>query len=198
MKAPIMNQVLPNSNPQGADSEMLDRLRSATFNYFRNEVNPRTGLIADKTQPGSPSSIAAVGMGLSAYIVAIERGLLSRPEAVRRTLTLLKFFHASHQGPEADATGYKGFYYHFLDMQTGRRAWNCELSTIDTAIFMAGVLTAASYFTAKSPEESEIRELSEKSLLSRRLAMGSERKDHHLSWLEAGVGFPPVPMGHRL
>jgi hypothetical protein len=73
----------------------------------------------------------------------------------------LRFFHSSHQGPEPDATGYKGFYYHFLDMETGRRAWQCELSTIDTAIFIAGVLTVASYFTGKSEKESEIRELAE-------------------------------------
>jgi hypothetical protein len=62
MKAPIANPALPNSNPQGTDSEMLDNLRRATFDYFRNEIDPRTGLIADKTQPGSPSSIAPVGM----------------------------------------------------------------------------------------------------------------------------------------
>ena len=111
-----MNQLLPVSNPEGTDFEMLDRLRRETFDYFRHEFNPRNGLIADKTQPGSPSSIAAVGMGLSVYVVAVERGLLSRAEAVGRTLTLLRFFHSSHQGPEADATGYKGFYYHFLDM----------------------------------------------------------------------------------
>jgi len=140
---------------------MLDNLRRATFDYFRNEVDPRTGLTADKTQPGSPSSIAAVGMGLSVYIVAIERGWLSRREAVERTLTVLRFLHSSHQGAEAHATGYRGFYYHFLDMQTGRRAWKCELSTIDTAILMAGVLTAANYFTLESQEESEIRELAE-------------------------------------
>ena len=161
MKAPIANPALPNLNPQGTDSEMLDKLRRATFDFFRNEVNPRTGLIADKTQPGSPSSIAAVGMGLGVYIVAVERGWLSRREAVDRTLTLLRFFHSSHQGAEIDATGYEGFYYHFLDMQTGHRAWKCELSTIDTAILMAGILTAASYFTALSQEENEIRELAE-------------------------------------
>jgi hypothetical protein len=159
MKAPTTNQVLSNSNPQEADSEMLDNLRRAAFDYFRNKVNPRTGLIADTTQPGSPSSIAAVGMGLSVYAVAVERGLLSRTEAIGRTLMLLRFLHSSHQGPEPDATGYKGFYYHFLDMQTGRRARQCELSTVDTAILMAGVLTAASYFTAKNDEESEVREL---------------------------------------
>ena len=156
-----MSQLLPVSNPQGSDSEMLDHLCRETFDFFRHEFNPRNGLIADKTQPGSPSSIAAVGMGLSVYAVAVERGFLSRAEAVDRTLTLLRFFHSSHQGPEPDATGYKGFYYHFLDMQTGRRAWQCELSTIDTAIFIAGVLTVASYFTATSEGESEIRDLAE-------------------------------------
>ena len=102
-------------------------------------------------------------MGLSVYVVAVERDLLSRPEAADRTLTLLKFLHASHQGPEPDATGYKGFYYHFLDMETGRRAWQCELSTIDTAILMAGVLTAASYFVGNNDQEREIRELADSS-----------------------------------
>jgi hypothetical protein len=97
-------------NPQRADVQMLDDLQRATFEYFRHEVNLQNGLIADKTQPGSPSSIAAVGLGLSVYAVAVERDFLSRAEAVDRTLTILRFFHASHQGPEPDVTGYKGFY----------------------------------------------------------------------------------------
>ena len=151
----------PISNPQSPDAEMLDLLRRETFNYFRNEISPQNGLVADKTQPGSAASIAAVGMALSVYTVAVERKLLARSEAVARTLTILRFFQSSHQGPEADATGYKGFYYHFLDMQTGRRAWQCELSTIDTAILMAGVLTAANYFVESNDEEKEIRELAE-------------------------------------
>src|SRR6202161_3423750 len=150
-----MDRLPPVTSPEGTDSEMLDRLRRETFEYFRCEANSANGLVPDKTQPGSPSSIAAVGMGLSVYIVAVERELLSRAEAIERTLTLLRFFHSSHQGPEADATGYKGFYYHFLDIETGRRAWQCELSTVDTAILLAGVLMAASYFTGKSGEEDE-------------------------------------------
>jgi hypothetical protein len=132
---------------------MLDNLRRAIVGYYLNEVNPRTGLIADKTQPGSPSSIAAVGMALSVYVVAIERGLAFTSRGDRQDPDVLRFFQSSHQGPEADATGYKGFYYHFLDMQTGRRAGQCELSTVDTAILMAGVLTAASYFTGKSAKK---------------------------------------------
>src|SRR5580704_11442664 len=158
---PSISPQLPVSNPEGTDAEMLEGLRCAAFEYFHSQVSPRTGLIADKTQPGSPSTIAAVGMALSVYVMAIERELLSRSEAIDRTLTLLKFFQSSHQGPEADATGYKGFYYHFLDMQTGCRALRCELSTIDTAILLAGILTAASYFSGKSNEEGEIRELAE-------------------------------------
>ena len=156
-----MNQELPFSYPQGTDSEMLDTLLRETFDFFRHEVNPQNGLVADKTQPGSPSSIAAVGMGLSAYIVAVVRGLWSQREAIDRTLALLRFLKASHQGPEPDATGYKGFYYHFIDMQTGRRVLQSELSTVDTAILLAGILAVASFFTGNSPEESELRKLAE-------------------------------------
>src|ERR1700722_13312713 len=152
---------LPVANPEGTDAEMLEGLRRATFEYFRNEINSRTGLTADKTQPGSPSSIASVGMALSVYVVAVERELLSRAEAIEKTLRVLRFLASSKQGPEADATGYKGFYYHFLDMETGRRAGQCELSTVDTAILLAGVLTAASYFVGRTAEEGEIRELAE-------------------------------------
>jgi hypothetical protein len=152
---------LPNLNPQATESELLDNLRRAIVDYYRNESNPQNGLIADRNEPGSPSSIAAVGIGLSVYIVAVERGMLSRTDAVDRTLALLRFLDSSHQGPEPNATGYKGFYYHFLDMQTGRRAIECELSTVDTAIMMAGILTAASYFTANNEKEIELRKLAD-------------------------------------
>jgi hypothetical protein len=162
MKDPIPNHPSPLLSPRGTDAEMLGSLQRVTFEYFLNEVNPQTGLIADKTQPGAPSSIAAVGLGISAYVVAVERGFLSRADAIERTLKILRFFNSSRQGPEADATGYKGFYYHFLDMGTGRRAWYSELSTIDTAILIAGVLTAGSYFKCDSKEESEIRELADR------------------------------------
>ena len=76
-------------------------------------------------------------------------------------LTTLRFFWTSAQGTESNTTGYKGFYYHFLDMDTGRRAWDCELSTIDTALLLAGALTAALYFDQDSAEEREVRELAD-------------------------------------
>jgi hypothetical protein len=144
-----------------ADKKMLDTLQSQTFAYFPKYSNPKNGLIADKSKPESHSSIAAVGLGISSYVVALERNLVSREEGINKILTVLRFFHDSRQGPEEDAMGYKGFYYHFLHMDTGRRAWKSELSTVDTAIFIAGVLTAAIYLRGDSKEEKEIRELAD-------------------------------------
>ncbi len=158
---------IPHLNPQATESELLHNLRLAIVDYYLNESNPQNGLIADKNEPGSLSSIAAVGMGLSVYVVAVDRGIISRADAVDRTLALLRFLDSSPQSPEPSATGYKGFYYHFLDMQTGRRAAECELSTVDTAIMMAGILTAAAYFTADNDKEIELRKLAD--LLYRRV-----------------------------
>lgn len=139
----------------------LKLLQQQSFSYFLNETSPTNGLVLDKTAPDWPASIAATGMALAAYPVGVERGFMSRAAAVERTLTTLRFLWNSPQGPEPDATGYKGFYYHFLDMQTGRRAWQCELSTVDTAFLLAGALTASIYFNATSPDEHEIRTLAE-------------------------------------
>ena len=138
---------------------MLDEIQAGAFSYFRHETNRSNGLVRDKTCPGWPASIAAVGMALTAYPVGVARGFLPRAEAVERTLTTLRFFWRSRQGPEPDATGYKGFYYHFLDMRTGARVWRCELSTVDSALLLGGMLTAAAYFDGAAPAEREIRDL---------------------------------------
>ncbi len=139
----------------------LDRLQRDTFEYFLKETNPANGLVPDNTRPGVACSIAAVGLGLAAYAVGAERGFVSRAEAVERTLVTLRFFWNCRQGEEPDATGYKGFYYHFLDMQTGRRTWNCELSTIDTTYLLAGALISAAYFNLETEKEREIRRLAD-------------------------------------
>ena len=131
----------------------LDTLQRESFSYFEHEVNSVNGLVIDKTAPDSPASIAATGFALAAYPVGVERGFISRAAAVERTLATLRFFSNSPQGPEPDATGYQGFYYHFLDMRTGRRAWQCELSTVDSAFLLAGMLTAAAYFDAHTTDE---------------------------------------------
>jgi hypothetical protein len=137
-------------------------LQRETFDYFLHEIDPDTGLIADKTQPGFPSSIAVTGMGLTSFIVGVEKKFLTRKNAIAKVLKILRFFYNSHQGKEANATGYKGFYYHFLKMNTGEREWKCELSTIDTALFIAGALSVAVYFSKEDKDETEIRELADK------------------------------------
>lgn len=141
--------------------KLLSDLQSDAFKYFLNEVNLANGLTRDCTKEGWPSSIAAVGMALSAYPVGVENNFISRDEAVGRTLTKLRFFANSEQSSSPNATGYKGFYYHFLDMKTGQRAWQCELSTIDSTFLFAGMLAAAAYFNRDSEDESEIRTLAD-------------------------------------
>ncbi len=139
--------------------ESLDRLERDTFRYFADEMNPENGLVPDNTKQGAPCSIAVVGFALTAYPIAIERGYMSRAEAIKRCLTSLRFFHDGPQGIGPAAIGYKGFYYHFLDMKTGRRVWNSEVSTIDTTYLIAGALTAAMYFNRDTEDEREIRRI---------------------------------------
>ena len=139
----------------------LHKLQCDTFDYFLHETNPANGLVIDKTAPNWPASIAATGLALACYPVSVERGFMSRAAAVERTLTTLRFFWNSPHGPEPDATGYQGFYYHFLDMHSGRRAWQCELSTVDSTFLLAGALAAAAYFGADSHDETELRTLAD-------------------------------------
>ena len=137
---------------------MLDKLQRDTFAYFTETGNQANGLIPDNTRTNAPASIAAVGLALASYPVAVARNYLPRAEAIERTLTTFRFFCQAPHGPEVDATGYKGFYYHFLDMATGRRAINSELSTIDSTLLLAGALTAAAFFDGNTAGEREIRD----------------------------------------
>jgi hypothetical protein len=139
----------------------LDRLQRDTFRYFVEKADSASGLVPDSSREGAPSSITAVGLALAAYAVGTEREFIERAEAVDRVLTTVRFFLNSPQGKEPDATGHRGFYYHFLDMRTGRRAWKCELSTIDTTFLLAGALAAAAYFDRDTMEEREIRALAD-------------------------------------
>ncbi|MER9272852.1 glucoamylase family protein [Mesorhizobium sp. M0643] len=154
----------PETNSVANTSAMQDDLailQRETFDYFIHEANPANGLILDKTEADWPASIAATGLALACYPVGVERGFMTRSAAAERTLATLRFFWNSPQGPEPDATGYRGFYYHFLDMQTGRRTWQCELSTIDSTFLLAGALAAGQYFDADTAPEAEIRTLAE-------------------------------------
>jgi hypothetical protein len=141
------------------DDIELNRLQLTTLQYYLHEVNPANGLVRDKTDKTAPASIAAVGLALASIPVLVERGIISREFAPEIALKRLRFFRDAPHGPEPDATGYKGFYYHFLDMKSGRRVWNCELSTIDSAFLFAGMLTCAAYFDQETEEEDELRRL---------------------------------------
>src|SRR5262245_56710642 len=143
--------------PQPLSSDDLHKLQRDTFSYFIHETNLQNGLVPDSTRQGSHASIAAVGLGLATYPIGVERNFITRDDAIQRVLTTLRFFSGSEQGQSVNATGYKGFFYHFLHMDTGRRAWACELSTMDTAILIAGALSCATYFDRDTPLEQEIQ-----------------------------------------
>ena len=147
----------------GVDQPLTDKdlglLQLTTLLYYLRETNPDNGLVRDKTDPSAPVSIAAVGMALATIPVIVERGVLFRDFAAKITLKRLRYLFQLPQGPEPDASGYKGFFYHFLDIETGRRVWECELSTIDSAFLFAGALTAGTYFDRDVPTEIEIRTL---------------------------------------
>jgi hypothetical protein len=151
--------VVVKSRQLSFSDDQLETLQRLTFNFFLKETNPANGLVPDSTREGTPCSITATGFALASYPVGVERKFLTRSDAIKRTLTTLRFFWNSPHGPEPDATGYKGFYYHFLDMKTGRRTWDSELSTIDSTFLIAGALTAAEYFNRDTEDEREIRKL---------------------------------------
>ncbi len=140
----------------------LEDLQKRSFLYFWELANTENGLIPDRYPTPSFCSIAAVGFGLAAYIVGVERQWITREQAAERVLITLKFFFRSSQNSNPIATGYQGFYYHFLDMQTGLRYKNVELSTIDTTLFIAGVRCVANYFNdSTNPIEMEVQKLAE-------------------------------------
>src|SRR6476660_1340660 len=153
----------------GADNDLdrppsdrdLARLQLSTLLYYLRETNPDNGLVRDKTDPNAPVSIAAVGMALATIPVVVERGVLYRDFAAKITLKRLRYLLACPQGPEPDASGYKGFFYHFLDIETGRRVWQCELSTLDSAFLFAGPLTCRAYFDQDTADEAEVRRLAD-------------------------------------
>jgi hypothetical protein len=145
-----------------SDAALLDDVESRGFHYFWDLADPRTLLVPDRAPTPSFSSIAAVGFGLTAYGIGAERGYVSRRAAAERTLATLRSLWAMKQGPEPHGvSGYKGFFYHFLDMRTGERFETIELSTIDTSLLMAGVLFAQSYFDRGDATESAIRATAE-------------------------------------
>ena len=140
----------------------VDDLERRTFQWFWDTADPQTALVPDRWPTQSFSSVAAVGFGLTAYGIGAERGYVTRAQARDRVLKTLRWFRDAPQGPApTGVTGYHGFFYHFLDMKTGARYKDVELSDIDTALMIAGVLFCQSYFDHDDPAEAEIRSIAE-------------------------------------
>jgi hypothetical protein len=145
--------VAPAAATSAANDPLLDDLEERTFRFFWETANRKNGLIPDRYPSPSYASIAAVGFGLTAYPIGVQRGYVTRAAARQRVLATLRFF--------AHAQNEHGFFYHFIDMRTGKRAANSEVSTVDTALLLAGMLFCESYFDSAQPQEAEIRRLTD-------------------------------------
>src|SRR5579862_8512497 len=131
----------------------LSQLEERTFRFFWDTANPQNGLIPDRYPTPSFASIAAVGFGLTAYPIGVERDYISRVDAQRRVIATLRYF--------AGAANEHGFFYHFIDMHNGERANDSEVSTVDTALLLAGILFCEDYFDTQDVRDVEIRKLAE-------------------------------------
>jgi len=140
----------------------LDSLEHRTFRFFWEQSDSVTGLSPDRWPTQSFVSVAAVGFALTAYPIGAERGYVPRQAAARRTLRTLEWLLQSPSNASTSgATQYHGLFYHFLVPETGLRFKDVELSTQDTALLLAGVLFAGTYFDRASPEEQAIRAAAE-------------------------------------
>lgn len=162
----LIEPTLPPAPPKPVKPELpplFGDIERRTFQFFWDTTNEVNGLTPDRFPSRPFASIASVGFALTAYPIGIENGWVSRTQAVDRTLTTLRFFRDAPVGPQRTGkAGYKGFYYHFLDMQRGQRydSW-VELSSVDTALLMMGVLFAQSYYDGDDPREKEIRQIAD-------------------------------------
>jgi len=156
-----MVTVAPVAKAQTMDV-ILDDIQSSAFQYFWFEANPANGLIKDRSASGAPCSVASTGFGLTAICIAADHGWVSRAAAADRVLITLQTFWNGPQGSAASGMiGYKGFFYHFLDMNTATRTWDSELSPIDTALLLAGILDCKQYFNGPDATEGQIRALAD-------------------------------------
>ena len=157
----------PGSKPapvvlSAADQAFADTLERRTFHYFWDLSDPRTGLTPDRWPTRSFASVGAMGFALTAYPIGADRGWVTREAAAARTLATLRFLWTAPQDTAArGVTGYKGFYYHFLRPEDGTRFEKVELSSMDTALLMAGVLFAGGWFDGAGADEREIRALAD-------------------------------------
>jgi hypothetical protein len=144
------------------ETAFIDTLQVRTFRYFWERCNPQTGLAPDRWPTESFASIAATGFALTAYPIGAARGYVARAAAAERVLQTLRFLWSAPQHDGATgAAGYRGLFYHFVDPDTGTRFAEVELSTVDTALLLAGALFCQSYFDRADPVEGTIRALAD-------------------------------------
>jgi hypothetical protein len=147
---------LPDASPYpGTDKQLLDDIQQRIFQFFWRETNPGTGQVKDRAlldgnDTRKMSSIAATGFGLTALCIGDSRGYAKTADITNRVRTTLQFLLRTMPNVH-------GFYYHFVDMNTGQRWEQCELSSIDTSLLLCGVLTARQYF-----QDAEIQDLATK------------------------------------
>ena len=144
-----------------SDDEFLEYVQETSFDYFWYGANPANGLVPDRSATGSACSIAAVGFGLTAIGIGVDHGWITRTQAVARVLTTLNTFLSGPQGPgNSGIIGYRGWFYHFLDMNTALRSGS-ELSSIDTALLLGGILYAKQYFDGTNSDETSLRTMAD-------------------------------------
>ncbi len=148
--APDPVEDMPQTKNEASDA-FLNELQRRCFLFFLEQAEPTTGLVADRapadgSEKFKEASIASTGYGLAALCIADERGWIEHDQAYQRVLTTLRFIweEMPHE---------HGFYYHFVNNKTGERVWNCELSSVDTGLLLAGVLTARQYYKGTEVEE---------------------------------------------
>jgi hypothetical protein len=137
------------------DDEFLNELEIANLHYFLEQAGPKTGMVKDRCHVGTNdqgivASIAATGFGLTALCIGEERGLVTTEDALERVFTALRFFWKK-------LPNHRGFFYHFANINTGERVWDSEVSSVDTAILLCGVLTCREHF--RHPEVLELADL---------------------------------------
>jgi len=159
----VMDRVSGGGNHTAEETlpfNIVEDLAQRTFRFFWETTNPKNGLAPDRWPRTSPCSIAAVGFALTAYCIGVERGYVTREEVRERTLITLRFLRDLPMGARPKGmAGYRGFFYHFIEMDTGLRSGDSELSTVDTALLLCGALHAQSFFDGEHADEVRIRRL---------------------------------------
>ena len=153
--------------PYGArlDSQLLSDIEHRTFSFYWERVNHSNGLMADRWSTPAACSIAGTGFALVAWPIGVVRGWITRNQARDITLRTLRFFEQLPQGEQRSGTaGYRGFYYHLIDRETGLRLPDWELSTIDTCWLQMGMAFAQGWFDQEDEKEKEIHELAQRLL----------------------------------